>query len=139
MCRNLGTPKISAITFPRSILTGRADPVSVGGAADHFFDKALSSSEKILIEFPGLGHDIDIPTFDPPNELRNRLTHLTSCTKIGRSCLIEGFISGGLDNSTWNLLFEEIGDKLANHVISVVGSQEQDCKTRIREGTAEIS
>ena len=61
------------------ILSGRADPVSVGGAADYFFDTALSSSEKTLVEFPGLGHNMDIIDFAPTDDLRDRLTHLNSC------------------------------------------------------------
>jgi len=124
---------------PTLVLSGRADPVSVDGAADHFFDKAISSSEKTLIEIPGLGHNIDIPNFIPSDHLRNRLKHLTSCIDnvITRSCIMDAFISGELDNSTWNLLLEEIAVRLNCNVTAVVGSQEQDRKIRIRDGTGE--
>ncbi len=130
-------PKNYRHDVPTLILTGRADPVSVGGAADHFFDKALSSSEKVLMEIPGLGHDIDIPVFGLSGNLRNRLKHLTSCdaSRPTRFCLMDAFISGRLDSSTWNLLLEEIGITLDCQIMAVVGSQEQDRKLRIRDGT----
>jgi pimeloyl-ACP methyl ester carboxylesterase len=128
---------------PTLILSGRADPVSVGGAADHFFDNALLNSEKKLIEIPGLGHDLDIPGFKPSADLKDRLKHVTSC--IGdfiprpRFCLIEAFISGELDHSTWNLFVDEIGDSFDCTIKKVVGNQEPDRKVRIREGRNAIS
>jgi pimeloyl-ACP methyl ester carboxylesterase len=136
-------PKIYAHAVPTLILSGRADPVSVNGAADHFFDTALSSPEKKLIEIPGLGHDFSIPGFMPSSELKNRLKNLTSCTGDfilqTRSCLIDAFISGGLDKTTWNLLIEEIGDNFDCAIKEIVGNQEQDRKIRIRQGSGGIS
>ena len=136
-------PKTYGHAIPTLILNGRADPVSVGGAADYFFDNALLSSEKKLIEIPGLGHDFGIPGFMPSAELKNRLEHVTSCSDgfipQTRSCLIDAFISGELDNSTWNLFVDEIGDTFDCAIKNVVGSQEQDRKIRIREGTGAIS
>jgi hypothetical protein len=48
------------------ILKGGADPVTQKGQAEYCFEHLLASKEKILFEFPGVGHSMALPNLDPP-------------------------------------------------------------------------
>jgi len=58
-------PKEKTHDKPTLILKGGADPVTEQRQAEHYFEKALSSKEKILVEFPGVGHSMALPDLDP--------------------------------------------------------------------------
>jgi pimeloyl-ACP methyl ester carboxylesterase len=45
---------------PTLILRGSADPLSAEGEAEYFFNDALTG-ERILVEFPGVGHSMAVP------------------------------------------------------------------------------
>ena len=45
---------------PTLILKGSADPLSEQGEAEYYFDVALTG-ERVLIEFPGVGHSMAVP------------------------------------------------------------------------------
>ena len=42
------------------ILTGRADPVTAGGQAMYFYENGLSPTKRVLIDFPGAGHEMSL-------------------------------------------------------------------------------
>jgi len=50
---------------PTLILKAEADPVTGQGQANYYFDKAVTSREKVLIELPGIGHAMALPDLDP--------------------------------------------------------------------------
>lgn len=50
---------------PTLILKAGADPVTQQGEAEYYFDNALLSKEKMLVEFPGVGHAMALPDLDP--------------------------------------------------------------------------
>ena len=49
------------------IVIGGADPVTEGGLADHFFDKGLRGN-RVLIQFPGIGHAMALPGLSDENK-----------------------------------------------------------------------
>ena len=42
------------------ILTGRADPVTAGGQAMYFYENGLAPRKRVLIDFPGAGHEMSL-------------------------------------------------------------------------------
>jgi pimeloyl-ACP methyl ester carboxylesterase len=50
---------------PTLILKAAADPVTQQGEAEYYFDNAVLDKEKILVEFPGVGHAMALPDLDP--------------------------------------------------------------------------
>jgi pimeloyl-ACP methyl ester carboxylesterase len=73
-------PKKYDHRVPTLILKGGADPVTEGGQAEYVFRQALRG-ERILIEFPGIGHSMSLPRMIEEN-------------KNTRDYLLEKFIGG---------------------------------------------
>jgi pimeloyl-ACP methyl ester carboxylesterase len=42
------------------ILAGRADPVTAGGQAMYFYENGLAPRKRVLIDFPGAGHEMSL-------------------------------------------------------------------------------
>ena len=65
---------------PTLILDGSADPVTAAGQAEYIFKNALSG-HRTLIEFPDVGHDLELP--EPADEecrpLLSGVIHVPSC------------------------------------------------------------
>src|SRR5262245_38251017 len=53
---------------PTLILKAGADPVTEHSQAEYYFDSELLSKEKILVEFPGIGHAMALPDLNPSDK-----------------------------------------------------------------------
>jgi pimeloyl-ACP methyl ester carboxylesterase len=130
-------PKDHSHGISTLIVSGRADPVSANGTADHFFEHGLQAKDKILLEFPALGHNMDLPSFTPSQALQEQLKKVRSCrgTKVEqtRSCIFDAFIDGALDQKGWGLLLEEIGFTYDCGISKLLGPSETDRRLRIRD------
>jgi hypothetical protein len=89
---------------PTLILEGKGDPVTAGDQAKDIFTEALRGS-RILIRFPGIGHDMNLPDL----ETRPSIESKGPCTialvgdgkffhRTVRDCLIDEFLKREIDD-----------------------------------------
>jgi pimeloyl-ACP methyl ester carboxylesterase len=103
---------------PTLILKGGADSVSVGQAAEYIYEKALASPEKILIELPGVGHDMTLPVTLLRDVSVNQFAAWKGCQVEGsaindvRTCLLDIFMSDRFENDSWGKLLQLIEQQL---------------------------
>jgi pimeloyl-ACP methyl ester carboxylesterase len=67
-------------SVPTLILNGTADPVTAGGQSEHIFKNALNG-HRTLIEFPDVGHDLELPEPDEEDcrPLLSGVIHVPMC------------------------------------------------------------
>jgi hypothetical protein len=63
MC--LWNPQNHVHSIPTLILKGGADPITSGGQAEHLFHCGLTG-ERVLLNFPGVGHFMELPRIGTP-------------------------------------------------------------------------
>jgi pimeloyl-ACP methyl ester carboxylesterase len=80
---------------PTMILKGSADTVGAGQAAEHFFVDALTGA-RVLIKYPGIGHDYGLPLIpvgSPATTFRSsKVCEPDGKTHLIRDCLIYSFL-----------------------------------------------
>lgn len=92
---NPGRPTSKKYDGPTMILKGTADTVSAGGAAEHFFVKALTG-RRVLLVYPGIGHSYRLPLI-PLEAWATAFPSPNVCEPDGegkgiRDCLIYSFL-----------------------------------------------
>jgi pimeloyl-ACP methyl ester carboxylesterase len=116
---------------PTLILKGGADPVSAGQAAEYIHEKALASREKILIEFPGVGHDMTLPVTLLREVPVDQFALWKGCQVEGgaindvRTCLLDIFMSDRFDNTSWGKLLQLIEQQLHCNVKASIITDEE--------------
>lgn len=81
---------------PTLVLRGKSDPVTAGGQANYIFQEALRGP-KYLIEFEGIGHDLDLAHFllpQLPKEAKTKSCGLAAVKIVNpKICIVESFIA----------------------------------------------
>lgn len=113
--------------IPTLIIKGGADPVPVGGAADYIYDSGLMTQEKLLLEFPGIGHYLNLQETSLRGILKEQNGRWNDCEldlenktlKNTRTCLIGLFLNDSLHGQNRDQLLEAIGLELKCRVENI--------------------
>ena len=127
---------------PTLILTGRADPVTAGGQAMYFYENGLARGKRVLIDFPGAGHQmspqIKVPfnKDEPEKEPSENEIAVATLDRLGS--VVKLFLTSGISefvaSATLKGYLDELGAQCkADPLPTSPGSPEPEppCNSRV--------